>query len=70
MVYEVLTYCQSYSYRFTGGDIAKVICQAAESCALLGTPNPTIDHDRLIQAAESELKRKQENSGFVPNLYE
>lgn len=58
------------SYEFTGGEIAKVICQAAESCALFITPSGSINHQKLVEAADLELKRKVHCTTLLPSMYE
>ncbi len=62
----------SYRFAFTGGEIARVICKAGEVCASLSSRDEQakINQDMLLTAADSETKRKQLNSTFVPSMYE
>ena len=55
-----------YRFRFTGGDIANTICQAAEQCAMQSPP--LLSQHLLITAAEIEEKRNQQGT-TIPSLF-
>lgn len=55
-----------YRFRFTGGDIASTICQAAEQCAMQSPA--LLSHHLLITAAELQEKRNQQGT-TIPSLF-
>ena len=59
-----------HRYQFNAGEIANVINQAAEMCAANGSGNAVLAHDQLVEAAELEVKRKDQRTTFIPSIFQ
>lgn len=58
-----VTHFSSLRFEFSGGEIAAVICTAAEAVAQHPTSPPSlITNTELFAAAEQELKKRQERT--------
>ena len=57
-------------YQFNAGEIVNVINQAAELCASRASSDMHISHEQLVEAAEIEIKYKDQRTTFNPSIYQ
>ena len=60
----------AFSYEFTGGEIASVICQAAELCAMVTNNSPVISEEVLMETAEEEIKKRVQRTTYLPAMFQ
>lgn len=59
----------SHSYELTGGEIARVLCSAAEQVAMDTSGSTQITQEQLAKAAEEEVSRRQLSSSYALSIF-
>ena len=58
-----------HSYELTGGEIARVLCSAAEQVAMDTSGSTQITQEQLAKAAEEEVSRRQLSSSPALSIF-